>query len=185
MKLRTGDTVLVISGKDKGKTGSIMRVLTKERRVIVTGINMRTRHIKKTVQGPGRKIRYEASMDISKLMFLDPKTKKPSRVGFAVDAEGAKKRVARVSGQAIEHVKGKKAERTAAPVEKKQEEKKKQEALTTEAAKTTKKPPFWKRVGFGSAAMMEEAEVTEPTHMQQDHSVPEQTVHVRKGARGS
>jgi large subunit ribosomal protein L24 len=67
MKLRTGDTVTIISGKDKGKSGTIMRVLPDERRVVVTGINMRTKHIKKTFQQAGRIFKYEAAIDWSKV----------------------------------------------------------------------------------------------------------------------
>ena len=84
MKLHTGDTVVVISGKDKGKSGTIMRVLPEKNHVVIGGINMRTRHMKKTQQEPGRILRYEASMNASKVMVVDPKTKKPSRIGYLI-----------------------------------------------------------------------------------------------------
>ena len=100
MKLHAGDMVVVITGKDKGKTGRILRILTAENRVVVTGANMRTRHIKKTPQNPGRKIQYEASIHASNVMFLDPKTKKPTRVGYRFTGD-KKERFAKVSGDVI------------------------------------------------------------------------------------
>ena len=80
MKLHTGDTVLVISGKDRGKTGSIIRVMPEDNRVIVGGINIRTRHVKKTPQQAGRILKYEAALSASNVMILDPKTGKPARI---------------------------------------------------------------------------------------------------------
>lgn len=100
MKLHTGDTVVVISGKDKGKTGRILRVLIEKSRIVVAGINMRTRHMKKTQQSPGRKIRYEASLDVSNVMIVDPKTKKRSRIGLREEG-GKKERFAKKSGEAL------------------------------------------------------------------------------------
>jgi len=84
MKIHTGDTVVIISGKDKGKSGTVLRVLHERNHVVVTGINMRTRHVKKTFQQAGRILKYEASMNASKVMLLDPKTKKPTRIGMAM-----------------------------------------------------------------------------------------------------
>ncbi len=102
MKLHTGDTVLVITGKDKGKTGQVTKVLTEKNHVVVQGLNMRVRHIKKTAQGPGSKIRFEASLDASKVMLLDPKSGKPTRIGYQIDAKTGKKvRIALVSGAPI------------------------------------------------------------------------------------
>ncbi|MEK7137776.1 MAG: 50S ribosomal protein L24, partial [Patescibacteria group bacterium] len=88
MKLHAGDTVVVISGKDKGKTGRIMRVLLLEDRVIVAGVNMRTRHLKKTPQTPGRKVQYEASIHASNVALLDSKLKKPTRIGYRLTSDG-------------------------------------------------------------------------------------------------
>jgi len=105
MKLHTGDLVVIITGKDKGKTGRILRVLPDQGRVVVTGINMRTRHIRKTVQAPGRVVRYEASLHVSNVMAVDPKTKKPTRIGYKTD-NGMKKRIAKKSGEEL--VSGKK-----------------------------------------------------------------------------
>jgi large subunit ribosomal protein L24 len=75
MKFHTGDNVVVIAGKDKGKTGRILRVLSSTNRLVVAGINMRTKHMKKSQQSPGRKVSYEASLNASNVMLLDPKTK--------------------------------------------------------------------------------------------------------------
>ena len=100
MKLHTGDTVVVISGKDKGKVGRILRTLETKGRVVVAGINMRTRHMKKTQQAPGRIIRYEAALDVSNIMLVDPKTKKRTRIGKRI-SDGKKERFAKGSGEAL------------------------------------------------------------------------------------
>ena len=105
MKLHTGDLVVIITGKDKGKTGRILRVLLEKNRVVVAGINMRTRHIKKTAQSAGRVVRYEASLHASNVMAVDPKTKKRTRIGYRFK-DGHKERIAKKSGE--EMVTGKK-----------------------------------------------------------------------------
>ena len=183
MKLHTGDTVLVISGKDKGKSGSIMRVMSDDNRVVVAGINMRTRHFKKTPQQPGRKIQYEASLSASNVMLLDPKTKKPTRIGFQIDEKGNKKRIAKLSGEVVAKVKAPKVQKA----EKKQEEVKKVAKTEKEAEQADTSPkahPFWKRMGFGAAAM-EEAEVPETPQSKKDQSIPEQEIRFRSAGRGS
>ena len=76
MKISQGDTVVVIAGKDKGKQGTVVRTLKNEHRVIVSGVNMVTKHIKKTAQSEGKKITFEHSIHVSNVMILDPKTKK-------------------------------------------------------------------------------------------------------------
>ena len=185
MKIRQGDTVLVISGKDKGKSGTVERVLPKDGRVIVAGINMRTRHIKKTAQEAGRKIRYEAGIAIGKVMIIDPKTKKPTRVGFQIK-DGKKMRITKLSG--VEVVKAK------AKVEKKLKKTDKKGADVVAAAGSEpaeqgmkdaapKKQPFWRR--NKGAAVAQTGEVAEPAHMEKDQSIPSQEMHVRKGGRGS
>lgn len=109
MRVQNGDTVVVISGKDKGKTGTVMRVLKSTDRVVVEGINMRTRHIRKTPQQAGQKIRYEASIHASNVMPIDAKTKKRTRVRMEMDSKTkAKKRVAVRSGEVIAKVTPKK-----------------------------------------------------------------------------
>lgn len=101
MKIHMGDTVVVISGRDKGKIGRILRVLTGKRRVVVAGANLRTRHLKKTPQSPGRIVRYEASLHASNVMLVDPKTKKRTRVGYRSADRGGKERFAKASGEAV------------------------------------------------------------------------------------
>ena len=101
MKLHTGDNVVVIAGKDKGKVGRILRVLTDRGRIVVAGVNMRTKHMKKTPQSPGRKIRYEASMSVSNVMLIDPKTKKRSRIGRRAGESDGLERFAKNSGEAL------------------------------------------------------------------------------------
>ena len=101
MKLHTGDTVVIIAGKDKGKTGRILRVLPETHRIVIAGANMRKRHMKKTPQAPGRIVRYEGSLDVSNVMVVDPKTKKRSRIGRRLDDQGKKERFAKKSGEAL------------------------------------------------------------------------------------
>jgi large subunit ribosomal protein L24 len=120
MKLHTGDNVVIITGKDKGKTGRILRLLSTTNRIVVAGINMRTRHIKKTPQAPGRKIRYEASLHASNVMIVDPKGKKGSRIGSRI-TDGKKERFAKKSGEAL--VSGKKLRKLMEDELKKEDEK--------------------------------------------------------------
>lgn len=100
MKLHTGDSVVIITGKDRGKTGRILRVLPEKSRVVVTGLNMRTRHMRKTAQAPGRIVRYEASIHASNVMAVDPKTKKRTRIGYK-EHDGKWERVAKKSGELL------------------------------------------------------------------------------------
>lgn len=171
MKLHTGDTVVVITGKDKGKTGTILRVMESDNRIVVGGVNMRTRHVKKTFQEAGRIVHYEASIHASNVMLLDPKTKKRTRISYKTDEKGEKKRIATASGEVV--VKAKAAKTT---------KKKSDETKTADAGEAPKKASgFWKR----KAGAGDTANVDEPSHMQQDKSIPDQNLHVRKGARGS
>src|SRR3989344_1478969 len=102
MKLRTGDSVLIIAGKDRGKSGTVLRVLKNKGRLVVEGVNMRTRHIRKTAQQAGQIVRYEASIHASNVMIVDTKTKKPTRIRAGKDEKtGHKVRIAVKSGQAI------------------------------------------------------------------------------------
>ena len=118
MKLHTGDLVVIITGKDKSKTGRILRVLQEQGRVVVAGINMRTRHIRKTSQSPGRVVRYEASIHVSNVMAVDPKTKKPTRIGYRIK-DNVKERFAKKSGEQL--VTGKKLKKLIEGDEKPQE----------------------------------------------------------------
>ncbi|MCD7839348.1 MAG: 50S ribosomal protein L24 [Erysipelotrichaceae bacterium] len=108
MKLRVGDTVIVIAGKDKGRTGEIVQILRKENRVIVEGINMVTKHIKPTQMDPeGGIIQREAPLAISNVAYYDSKAKAPVKIGYAFDDEGKKYRINKKTGQAIDKKKKK------------------------------------------------------------------------------
>ncbi len=183
MKIHTGDTVLIISGKDKGKSGTVMRVLEDENRVIVGSVNIRTRHIKKTFQEAGKIIKYEASISASNVMILDPKTGKPSRIGYKVDAKGHKIRISKISGEEVKAVKPKVEKKPKQPMEPKKPKKDESSVASdaSDSSVTSKKSPFWKRMGMGST---QQGEVKEASHMQQDHTVPDTQVH-RSGGRGS
>ena len=174
MKLHTGDTVLIISGKDKNKTGTVLRVLPEENRVIVTGINIRTKHVKKSAEQAGKILRYEASLHASNVMAIDPKTKKRTRLGTKVDAKGKKVRIAKKSGDVLVRV----AAAKVAP--KKEVTKEKKEKDSTDAP-TTKSAPFWKRKAQAGAM---EGDVKETPHAKKDQSIPDQQMHVRSGGRG-
>jgi large subunit ribosomal protein L24 len=80
MKIRKDDNVLVISGKDKGKQGKVLKVLTKTNRVLIEGINMVTRNYKKMGTTPGQSIKKENPIDVSNVMLVCPITSKPTRV---------------------------------------------------------------------------------------------------------
>jgi len=102
-RIRKDDTVVVIAGKDKGRTGKVLKVLVKEDRVVVEGVNMMKRHTKPDVTHPnGGVIAKEAALHISNVALRDPKTGKPTRVGFKVNDKGRKVRVAKGSGVEID-----------------------------------------------------------------------------------
>jgi large subunit ribosomal protein L24 len=106
MKIKTGDNVVVLSGSDKGKTGKVLQVIqsTKKERifVVVEGLNKIKRHLKSRKAGEkGQIIELDGPIDISNVQLIDPKTKKPTRVGFSVDGN-TKKRVAKKSGEFID-----------------------------------------------------------------------------------
>lgn len=105
MKLKQNDTVLIISGKDKGKTGKIMRVIRKENKIVVENINMHTKHIRKSQKGPGEKITLEAPLYASKVMIIDPKTNKPTRIHYKILENGKKVRVSALSGTSLDEIK--------------------------------------------------------------------------------
>jgi large subunit ribosomal protein L24 len=113
MKIRKGDTVIVISGKDKGKTGEVTRVFPKKDRVLVQGINVFKRHLKSRDGVEGGIYPVERPMDVSKVMMLDPKTQKPTRVTYKVSSEGKKVRIAVKSGNELTTDKKVKSEKPA------------------------------------------------------------------------
>ena len=106
-RLRKGDTVVVISGKDKGKTGKVTRVLVEENRVVVQGVNLIKRHTRPTPRNPsGGIVEREQAIHASKVMPVDPKTGKGTRVRFKPLEGGRKIRIAAKSGEEIPVVAG-------------------------------------------------------------------------------
>src|ERR1700761_8621204 len=102
LKIKKKDRVIVIAGKDKGKTGEVTAVLPKENRVVVSGVNMIARHTKPSQGNPqGGIVRREASIHVSNVAHVDPKDNKPTRVGFKM-VKDQKVRVARRSGETID-----------------------------------------------------------------------------------
>jgi large subunit ribosomal protein L24 len=102
-RIRKNDTVIIIAGKDKGRSGRVLAVMPKEDRVLVEGINMMKRHTAPNVTHPnGGVISKEAPLHASNVALRDPKTGKPTRVGFKVNDKGRKVRVAKGSGVEID-----------------------------------------------------------------------------------
>ncbi len=100
-KIRKGDKVVVLSGKDKGRSGEVVRVMPKEGRAVVEGVNVVKRHQKQTQTQEAGIIRKEAPIHLSNIAIADPKDGKPTRVGFKVEGE-KKVRVAKRSGVVID-----------------------------------------------------------------------------------
>lgn len=100
-KILKGDKVLVIAGKDRGKSGVVERVMPKESKVVVTGLNMVKKHLKKSAKNPqGGVIDTVRPIHISNVMLIDPNQNKPTRVGYSVKGKD-KHRVAKLSGEII------------------------------------------------------------------------------------
>jgi large subunit ribosomal protein L24 len=101
-KIRKGDTVIVRTGRDKGRTGEVIEVRPAESRALVRGINVVKRHQKQTAAQEGGIISKEAPVHLSNLSLADPKDGKPTRVGFKMMPDGRKVRVAKRSGAEID-----------------------------------------------------------------------------------
>ena len=101
LKIKTGDNVIVIAGKDKGKTGNVLSVLKSKDRIVVEGVNIVKHHRKATQENPGKIEEKEASIHISNVSHLDPGTGKPTRVKYEVK-DGVKKRLSVVSGSSLD-----------------------------------------------------------------------------------
>jgi large subunit ribosomal protein L24 len=101
-KIRKGDKVAVIAGKDKGKRGEVVRVIPSEDRAVVQGLNVVTRHTRQSMQTQGGLVKKEAPIHLSNLALIDPSTDKPTRVGFKTLEDGTKVRIARGSGEQID-----------------------------------------------------------------------------------
>ena len=102
LKLKKGDKVIVTTGKDKGKTGEITTVFPKENKVIVGGINVVKRHTKPSQESAGGIISKEMPIHVSNVALVDPKTGKATRVGYKVEKDGHKVRVAKKSGEVVD-----------------------------------------------------------------------------------
>lgn len=102
-KIKKGDYVVVISGKDKGRKGEVLKVSPKDERVVVKGIRMVKRHVRPSQMDPDGGIKeFEAPIHVSNVAHLDPNEDKPTRVGFKTLKDGKKVRVARKSGEVID-----------------------------------------------------------------------------------
>ncbi|MCT4656727.1 MAG: 50S ribosomal protein L24 [Cohaesibacter sp.] len=101
-KLKKGDRVIVLAGKDKGKSGEIVQVMPAEERAIVRGVNLVKRHQRQTQAQEGGIVTKEAAIHLSNLALADPKDNKPTRVGFKIQEDGSKVRVAKRSGDVID-----------------------------------------------------------------------------------
>jgi len=102
-KIKKGDRVQVLAGRDKGKRGEVIRILPEENRAFVQGVNMVKRHTKPAGMGkPGGIVEKEGPIDLSNLAMIDPSSDKPTRVGFKVLEDGRKVRIARPSGEVID-----------------------------------------------------------------------------------
>jgi large subunit ribosomal protein L24 len=101
-KIKKGDRVIVTAGRDKGKRGEVRQVMPEDGRAVVAGVNLVRRHTRQTAQTEGGIITKESTIHLSNLAILDPKTGKPTRVGFKILDDGRKVRVAKGSGDLID-----------------------------------------------------------------------------------
>ncbi|MDQ3922029.1 MAG: 50S ribosomal protein L24 [Actinomycetota bacterium] len=102
LKIRRGDMVTVISGKEKGKRGEVQKVIPKDNRVVVRGVNLRTRHARPTQQNQEGLYAFEAPLHVSNVMLVDPDSGEPTRVGSRFTDSGEKIRVSKKSGNDID-----------------------------------------------------------------------------------
>lgn len=100
-KVKKGDTVEVITGKEKGKRGTVTKVLLKDEKVIVEGVNVVTRFLKVTHQNPNGPVQKNLPVHISNVAVVDPSTNKPGRVGYRLTKDGSKERFFKKSGNAL------------------------------------------------------------------------------------
>lgn len=102
LRIKTGDTVKILSGKDKGKTGKVIKVLPKIFKLVVENVNSHTRFERPKKAGEaGKKINFFSPLAVSKVMLIDPSSGNPTRVGFNFLENGSKQRVGKVSGKAV------------------------------------------------------------------------------------
>jgi len=101
LKIKKGDHVIVLAGRDKGKHGEVIKVIPKENRALVRGVNMVRRHQRQSTTAEGGIISKEATIDLSNLALEDPKDGKPTRIGFKFLEDGRKVRFSKRSGEVI------------------------------------------------------------------------------------
>lgn len=102
LRIKTGDTVKLLSGKDKGKTGKVIKVFPKTGKLVVEGVNLRTRFERSKKAGEsGKKVTFFASLSVSKVMLVDPNSGNPTRVSFTFLENGEKVRIAKQSNKAV------------------------------------------------------------------------------------
>ena len=101
-KVRKGDRVVVTSGRDKGKSGEVLRVYPSDERVVIAGVNLVKRHQRQTQKVQGGIVSKEAPLHLSKIAHVDPKTGGPTRVGFKVLEDGRRVRFAKKSGEVLD-----------------------------------------------------------------------------------
>ena len=102
LHIKKGDTVIVLSGEDNGKTGKVLKVLVEKQRAIVEGVNIVTKSSKPSAKNPqGGFVKVEAPIHISNLSLIDPKSGKPTRIAIKVTEDGKKVRIAKKSGEEI------------------------------------------------------------------------------------
>lgn len=101
-KLKKGDNVVVLSGKDKGRTGEILTMMPKEGKAVVQGVNMIKRHQKQTASQEAGIVTREAAIQVSNLALVDPKDGKATRVGIKINDDGSRVRIAKRSGEVID-----------------------------------------------------------------------------------
>lgn len=102
LKIKKGDNVIVLTGRDKGKTGAVVRALPTENKVIVQGVNVAKRHTRQSPTSQGGIVEKELPIHVSNVAFIDPKSNKPTRVGYKTVDGNSKVRVARRSGEVID-----------------------------------------------------------------------------------
>ncbi|MCR5182984.1 MAG: 50S ribosomal protein L24 [Clostridia bacterium] len=102
MKIKKGDTVKVIAGKDRGKTGKVLKTYPKDNKVVVEGVNIQTKHAKATRNTAAEIKHIEGPIDASNVMYYDTKAKQASRVGYKVKEDGTKSRVFTKTGKTID-----------------------------------------------------------------------------------
>ena len=102
MNFKTGDKVVVISGKDKGKEGKITNILRRDNKVVVEGINIVKKHVKGNGQTAGSINEVEAAINASNVMIVDPKTNKPTRIGHSTNKDGKKIRITKKSNSSLD-----------------------------------------------------------------------------------